>query len=48
MVRFFSFEYICETLQLHPDYIRQGLLSWKDARRKARSISDGNAQIARR
>jgi hypothetical protein len=34
----FSFEYICETLQLHPDYIRQGLLSWKDARRKARLV----------
>jgi hypothetical protein len=25
-------------LQLHPDYIRQGLLSWKDARRKARLV----------
>jgi hypothetical protein len=23
----FSFENICETLQLHPDYIRQGLMS---------------------
>jgi hypothetical protein len=33
----FSFEYICATLQLHPDYIRQGLLSWK-ANRKERSI----------
>ena len=34
----FSFEYICETLQLHPDYIRKGLLSWKDARSKARLV----------
>ena len=28
----FSFEYICETLELHPDYIRQGLMSWKKAK----------------
>ena len=28
----FSFENICETLQLHPDYIRQGLLLWKEAK----------------
>ena len=34
----FSFEYICETLELHPDYIRQGLMSWKDARRKEHSV----------
>jgi hypothetical protein len=27
----FSFENICDTLQLHPDYIRQGLLRWKEA-----------------
>ena len=32
----FSFEYICETLQLHPDYIRRGLLSWKEAKLKER------------
>jgi len=30
----FSFENICETLQLHPDYIRQGLMVWKEARIK--------------
>jgi hypothetical protein len=29
---FFSFENICDTLQLHPDYIRQGLLRWKEAK----------------
>jgi hypothetical protein len=28
----YSFESICETLQLHPDYIRQGLLRWKEAK----------------
>jgi hypothetical protein len=33
----FSFENICETLQLHPDYIRRGLLLWKEAKRKSRS-----------
>ena len=30
----FSFEYICATLQLHPDYIRRGLLSWKQSKLK--------------
>jgi hypothetical protein len=34
----FSFEFICETLDLHPDYIRQGLLSWKEAQSKERFI----------
>ena len=31
---FFSFENICETLELYPDYIRQGLLCWKEAKLK--------------
>ena len=30
----FSFEYICATLQLHPDYIRRGLLFWKKSKLK--------------
>ena len=34
----FSFENICETLQLHPDYIRQGLMVWKEARLKTLSV----------
>ena len=34
----FSFEYICDTLRLHPSYIRRGLLSWKVARGKARLV----------
>jgi hypothetical protein len=34
----FSFENICETLQLDPGYLRQGLLRWKEAKRKERSI----------
>jgi hypothetical protein len=37
----FSFEYICETLEIHPDYIRQGLISWKEARRKEDSLQVG-------
>jgi hypothetical protein len=34
----FSFEYICETLKFDPDYIRQGLMTWRDAKRKIASI----------
>jgi hypothetical protein len=26
----FSFEYICETLAVNPDYVRRGLLAWKE------------------
>ena len=26
----FSFESVCEILRLHPDYVRRGLLRWKD------------------
>jgi len=37
---FFSFENICETLQLHPDYIRQGLMGWKEAKLKTLSVED--------
>ena len=36
----FSFENICETLQLHPDYIRQGLMGWKEAKVKSLSVED--------
>jgi hypothetical protein len=34
----FSFENICETLGLHPDPIRKGLLVWKEAKLKLSSI----------
>lgn len=30
---FFSFENICEHLQLDPDYVRRGFMRWKAARR---------------
>ena len=35
---FFSFENICETLELYPDYIRQGLMCWKEAKLKSHSV----------
>ena len=47
---FFSFENICEVLGLHPDYIRQGLMCWKEARLKGRSIqahNGGRAKLVR-
>jgi hypothetical protein len=34
----FSFDYICETLRLHPDHIRQGLMTWRDAKREIASL----------
>ena len=34
----FSFENICQTLGLHPDYIRQGLMVWKEAKLKLSSV----------
>ena len=34
----FSFEYICETFGFHPGYLRQGLLSWKEAKRNELSV----------
>jgi hypothetical protein len=46
----FSFENICDTLQLHPDYIRQGLMVWKEAKLKTLSVEDhhqGRGQLAR-
>ena len=35
----FSFENICAVLGLDPDYLRQGLLRWKQARLPERSIA---------
>jgi hypothetical protein len=45
----FSFENICETLQLHPDYIRQGLMGWKEAKLKTLSVErhgQGHTKLA--
>ena len=43
----FSFEYICDTLQLHPDYIRQGLLRWKEAKLNDRDVQPHAASRAK-
>lgn len=40
----FSFENVCEMLQLDPGYIRQGLLAWKEAQLTKRT-SDADADI---
>jgi hypothetical protein len=34
----YSFENICETLGLHPEHIRQGLMVWKEAKLKTLSV----------
>ena len=34
----YSFESICETLGLHPDHIRKGLMVWKEAKLKLGSV----------
>ena len=46
----FSFENICETLGLYPDYIRHGLLCWKEAKLKTYSVKGhraGRPKLAR-
>src|SRR5215475_2762985 len=46
----FSFEYICATLQLHPGYIRRGLLSWKQSKLKMHSVErprQGRTKLAK-
>jgi len=46
----FSFEYICATLQLHPDYIRRGLLSLKQSEFKTHSVErprQGRTKLAK-
>jgi hypothetical protein len=42
---FFSFENICETLGLHPDHIRKGVMVWKETKLKLSSVE---AQCAAR
>jgi hypothetical protein len=45
----FSFRNLCETLHLHPDYIRQGLMVWKEAKLKMLSVEEhhpGRRQLA--
>jgi hypothetical protein len=42
-----SFSSVCETLGLHPDYMRRGLISWKETERKDNSIKARRANLAR-
>jgi hypothetical protein len=35
---FYSFENICETLRLSPDYLRHGLLLWREAKRRQPAV----------
>lgn len=45
----FSFDNICEALQLTPDYLRQGLLRWKEAKSQdIRKQHIANRKIAAR
>jgi hypothetical protein len=39
----FSFRSICETLGLHPDHIRKGLIVWKEAKLKIGSADSQRA-----
>src|SRR4029450_1612659 len=41
----YSFESVCETLGLHPDHIRKGLMVWKEAKLR---LSTVDAQCAAR
>jgi hypothetical protein len=43
----FSFENICDTLRLNPDYIRRGLLVWKKAKSKSHSETHVKIQVFR-
>ena len=46
----YSFENICETLGLHPDPIRKGLMVWKEAKLKLSSVEGhpaGRPKLAR-
>ena len=42
----YSFENICDTFGFHPDYIRKGLMVWKEAKLKLSSVDPG-MQVAR-
>ena len=44
---FFSFENICEILQLHPGYVRQGLLRWKKAALETDAGNPERRKVAR-
>ena len=35
----FSFDHVCESLGFNPEYVRRGLLQWKEKNRQKRSPS---------
>jgi hypothetical protein len=37
---FFSFENVCDTLDLNPDYVREGLLKWKATQHEVAPAAD--------
>src|SRR4030095_11319438 len=39
----YSFESVCETLGLHPDHIRKGLMVWKETKLKLSSVDPQHA-----
>jgi hypothetical protein len=42
---FFSFENVCNTLDLNPEYLREGLRKWRDAER--RRVAEAHATTAK-
>ena len=44
---FFSFENICEHLQLDPDYVRRGFMRWKEAKLGKQRPGCGNPSLRR-
>jgi hypothetical protein len=40
---FFSFVNVCETLDLDPDYVREGLLAWRDRQLRSGAVADEDA-----
>lgn len=43
---FFSFSNVCETLDLDPDFVREGLAKWRAARRRTAAAS-GSGHVPR-
>jgi len=40
----FSFDNVCEILGLDPEYMRAGLLRWKDAALRGRQVNKARTQ----
>ena len=45
---FFSFPNVCHTLDLDPDYVREGLHKWRDARRAAATRAGHSGSVTAR